>query len=192
MNLLQRNAECLATLVGVVLYENLKGVTETLGIGFAAAMFGIVLTAAGVIMTLIAKKGAKGTATALAIHAALWILRGVIGWLAGVAIACFIIYRLFVRPGTVEQKMKEDDTSKCRTSSVCLSVSPLAMPPISGCGVPAWEHNMSMRGTSRMCFLSQQSTASPPQKWIPMRGIFSAFRELLLIDRSPAYRGIPL
>ena len=74
MSLLQRNAECLATLVGVVLYENLKGVTETLGIGFAAAMFGIVLTAAGVIMTLIAKKGAKGTAAALAIHAALWIL----------------------------------------------------------------------------------------------------------------------
>ena len=63
-------------------------------------------------MTLIAKKGAKGTATALAIHAALWILRGLIGRLAGVAIACFIIYRLFVRPGTVEQKMKEDDTSK--------------------------------------------------------------------------------
>ena len=112
MSLLQRNAECLATLVGVVLYENLKGVTETLGIGFAAAMFGIVLTAAGVIMTLIAKKGAKGTAAALAIHAALWILRGVIGWLAGVAIACFIIYRLFVRHGTVEQNMKEDDTSK--------------------------------------------------------------------------------
>ena len=28
MSLLQRNAECLATLVGVVLYENLKGVTK--------------------------------------------------------------------------------------------------------------------------------------------------------------------
>ena len=29
MSLLKKNAECLATLVGVILYENLKGITET-------------------------------------------------------------------------------------------------------------------------------------------------------------------
>ena len=48
MSLLKKNAECLATLVGVILYENLKGITETLGIGFAAVIFGVVLTVVGV------------------------------------------------------------------------------------------------------------------------------------------------
>lgn len=104
MNLLRNNAECLATLVGVVLYENLKGITKTLGIGFAATMFGVILTAAGIIMTFKAKKDAKGTATALAIHVGLWVLKGAVGWIAGVAIACFIIYRLSGRSETGEQK----------------------------------------------------------------------------------------
>ena len=60
MSLLKKNAECLATLVGVILYENLKGITETLGIGFAAVMFGVVLTVVGVAMTFMAKKGGTG------------------------------------------------------------------------------------------------------------------------------------
>lgn len=115
MNLFKKNAECLATLVGVILYENLKGATEALGIGFAAALFGIVLTAAGVFMTLMAKKGTKGTATALAIHGGLWVLKGVIGWIGGIAIACFIIYRLVGRPGAVGRKMEEDGMSEAST-----------------------------------------------------------------------------
>lgn len=109
MSLLKKNAECLLTLVGVVLYENLKGVTETLGIGFAAVMFGVVLTAVGVAMTFMGHKGAKGTAVALAVHGALWLLKGIIGWLGGVAIACFIIYRLFGSPRTEEQRTETKD-----------------------------------------------------------------------------------
>ena len=111
MSLLKKNAECLATLVGVILYENLKGITETLGLGFAAVMFGVVLTVVGVAMTFMAQKGVKGTAVALAIHVALWFLKGVIGWLAGVAIACFIIYRLYGRPRTEGQRTETKDGS---------------------------------------------------------------------------------
>jgi len=107
MNLLMQNAECLATLVGVILYESLKSVTEALGIGFAAVLFGVVLTAAGVIMTFKAKKGAKGTAIALAIHAAIWLLKGLIGWIAGVAIALFIILRVFGKSGTGGQEASD-------------------------------------------------------------------------------------
>lgn len=94
MNLILSSTECLLTLVGVILYENLKNVTKALSIGVAAPMLGIAMTAVGVYMTLAAKKGKKETAVALAIHAGLWLLKGVIGWLAGVAIAVFIILRV--------------------------------------------------------------------------------------------------
>ena len=76
--LIKQNAECLATLVGVILYEFLKGTAAALGIGVAAPLFGIALTAVGVILTLISKKDGRGKGIALAIHALLWVFKGLI------------------------------------------------------------------------------------------------------------------
>ena len=104
--LIIQNAECLATLVGVVLYEHLKGITASLGIGFAAPLFGAALTGAGVIMTLISKKDWRGKGTALAIHGVLWLFKGLVAGIAGFAIAGFIIYYCFMREGR-NQKPEE-------------------------------------------------------------------------------------
>lgn len=103
---IKENAECLVTLAGVVLYEILKNAVQAMGIGWAAALFGIVLTVVGVWMTLVSGKDRSGKMKALAVHAGLWILKGLIGWIAGILIARYIIYHYIIK-----SKKEEDEES---------------------------------------------------------------------------------
>ncbi len=105
--IIQQNTECLLTLAGVVLYELLEPVLRTLGIGWSAALFGIALTAAGVILTLISGKDLKMKGISLAIHLALWILKGLIGLVATVIIILYIFNRIS-RPKTTEIRNVSD------------------------------------------------------------------------------------
>lgn len=104
---IQQNTECLLTLAGVILYELLESVMRTLGIGWAAALLGIALTAAGIILTLISGKDLKMKGIALAIHLALWILKGLIGLVASVIIVLYIINRISA-PKNLEIRNVED------------------------------------------------------------------------------------
>ncbi len=101
--LIKQNAECLATLVGVILYEFLKGTAAALGIGVAAPLFGIALTAVGVILTLISKKDGRGKGIALAIHALLWVFKGLIAGIVGLVIVAALIYYFFMRDRNGQQ-----------------------------------------------------------------------------------------
>lgn len=105
--LIQQNTECLLTLAGVILYELLGSVTHTLGIGWAATLFGVALTAVGVVLTLISRKDLKMKGIALAIHIVLWILKGLIGFVAGVIIVIYIINRIG-QPKEIEIRNVED------------------------------------------------------------------------------------
>ncbi|MEY8336824.1 hypothetical protein AALB16_02190 [Lachnospiraceae bacterium 62-35] len=98
---------CVFTVAGVFLFQGLRGITSALGIGFAAWLFGIVFTIVGIVTTFIFGSNGKEKGIALLIDVILWLLKGLIGWVLGVAIAFFLIY--YYHGGGRKQQTREEN-----------------------------------------------------------------------------------
>lgn len=99
LEFIKKNAECVFTLAGVLIYMGLRGIAELLGIGFVPWLLAAGLTVVGVLSTMHSDKNQHDKSTAYITHAAIWILRGALAWAAGIVIACCLINR-FAKGGS--------------------------------------------------------------------------------------------
>ena len=91
MDFIKKNAECVFTLAGVLLYMGLRGISGFLGLGFLAKLLGAALTVVGVLATQRSDKSPEDKRTAYITHAAIWILKGILAWIAGICIVAWAV-----------------------------------------------------------------------------------------------------
>ena len=91
MDFVKKNAECVFTLAGVLLYMALRGVAGVMGLGFVVKLLGAALTVVGVLATLHSDKSEADKRVAYLTHAAIWLFRGILVWIACVCLAAYAI-----------------------------------------------------------------------------------------------------
>ena len=112
LEFIKKNAECVFTLAGVLIYMGARGAAKFLGIGFAPWLLGVALTVVGVLSTLHSEKSRRDKNVALITHAALWMLRRTLAWIAGVAIVCYLANRFLINGGSRPRIEQEQDNKR--------------------------------------------------------------------------------
>ena len=104
MDFIKKNAECVFTLAGVLLYMALRGVAGVLGLGIVVKLLGAALTVVGVLATRQSGKSAEEKRVAYITHAAIWVLKGVLAWIAGICLVVYVVnYMINGRSGQTGQ-----------------------------------------------------------------------------------------
>lgn len=93
LEFIKKNAECVFTLAGVLIYVGLKGIADLLGIGFVPWLLAAGLTVVGVLSTSHSDKNRHDKQIAYITHAAIWMLKGTLAWIVGIVVVCYLITR---------------------------------------------------------------------------------------------------